>query len=120
MNEIEKMYENCGIKPELHTFPGRDWDDEGLASWYEEKIYPPFTAEKQFELIKLLGNVRDYTVEIDKFKGVYYVGCRSAGSNDKLWGSSNTFEDAVAELINETWFCLTEEEKEQVKGILEA
>ena len=81
--------------------------------------YPPFTAEKQIELIKWLGNVRDYTVEIDKFKCVYYVGCRSAGSNDKLWGSSNTFEDALAELINETWFCLTEEEKQQVKGILE-
>ena len=28
----------------------------------------------------------------------------------------STFEDALAELINETWFCLTEEE--QVRGIL--
>ena len=86
---------------------------------YNKEFYPPFTAEKQIELIKLLGNVRDYTIEIDKFKGVYYVGCRSAGSNDKLWGSSNVFEDALAELINEIWFCLTEEEKQQVKGILE-
>ena len=149
MNEIEKMYENAGIeKVKNYYCPNcetklEDWfgkhkeyicpnvrceyalcdDEEDFQEClehlsYREK-YPPFTVEKQIELIKLLGNVRDYTVEIDKFKGVYYVGCRSAGSNDKLWGSSNVFEDALAELINETWFLLSEEEKQQVKGILE-
>lgn len=108
MSEIEKMYRTSGIKKIELDYPDNF-----------EPFYPEFTAEKQIELIKLLGNVRDYTVEIDKFKGVYYVGCCSAGSNDKLWGSSNVFEDALAELINETWFCLTAEEKQQVKGILE-
>ena len=136
MNEVEKMYENAGVKKITI---------KGCYEYYAENAgidiyitnncknkdcnickanksiqeYPPFTAEKQLELIKLLGDVRDYIVEIDKFKGVYYVGCRSAGSNDKLWGSSNVFEDALAELINETWFCLTEEERKQIKEILE-
>ena len=137
MSEITKLYENAGIKLDCckyakYGYEGEEgpWyycKKEGRECWTYphgdadcvEKGYPPFTAEKQIELIKLLGNVRDYTVEIDKFKGVYYVGCRSAGSNDKLWGSSNVFEDALAELINETWFCLSEEEKQQVKGILE-
>lgn len=112
MSEIEKLYKNAGINATAKTKEIRQNVFEcGL-------FYPPFTAEKQIELIKLLGNVRDYTVEIDKFKGVYYVGCRSAGSNDKLWGSSNTFEDALAELINESWFCLSEEERKQIRSIL--
>ena len=124
MSEITKLYENAEIKPIAeyckHQCNNEFDDDACIGCVHIEKVeYPPFTAEKQIELIKLLGNVRDYTVEIDKFKGVYYVGCRSAGSNDKLWGSSNVFEDALAELINETWFCLTPEEKQQVKGILE-
>lgn len=107
MSEIEKLYINANV------------EDKNINNQlYRDLNYPQFTAEKQLELIKFLGDVRDYTVEIDKFKGVYYVGCRSAGSNDKLWGSSNTFKDALAELINETWFCLTEEEKEQIRGIL--
>ena len=128
MSEITKLYENAGVMWE-ERYDDCILNKEGncdfriscdICDYSKEKyIYPPFTAEKQIELIKLLGNVRDYTVEIDKFKGVYYVGCRSAGSNDKLWGSSNVFEDALAELINETWFCLSEEEKQQVKGILE-
>lgn len=117
MSEIEKMYENCEIYPDCRAREcGLDYCANSSGCGYA--VYPDFTAEKQLELIKLLGNVRDYTVEIDKFKGVYYIGCRSAGSNDKLWRSSNTFEDALAELINETWYCLTLEEKQQVKGIL--
>lgn len=119
MSEIEKMYENAGINQVCNTCELRGFKRLCPTKELCVRTNPPFTTEKQIELIKLLGNVRDYTVEIDKFKGVYYVGCRSAGSNDKLWGSSNVFEDALAELINETWFCLTEEEKQQVKGILE-
>ena len=27
------------------TTPGRDWDDNGLASWYEEEVYPTIDGE---------------------------------------------------------------------------
>ena len=132
MNEIEKLYKNAGIEPKKKCYywdcpystgmPANDIPYTERNCQYcnnpDKAVYPPFTTEKQLELIKLLGNIRDYTVEIDKLKGVYYVGCRSAGSNDKLWGSSNAFEDALAELINETWFCLTEEERKQIRDIL--
>ena len=81
MSEITKLYENAGIEVpavRLKIFK----DDNG-------KIYtqPPFTAEKQLELIKWLG--------------------------------AEDFENALAGLINSLWQDLTEEEKQQVKGILE-
>ena len=118
MTEIEKLYENVGINQVCNTCELSCFKRLCPTKKSCVRVKPSFTAEKQLELIKLLGNIRDYTVEIDKFKGVYYVGCREAGSNDKLWGSSNTFENALAELINETWFCLTEQEQQQIKDIL--
>lgn len=105
--EIEKMYSNIKIKKY------RLLDRDGKLKW----IYPHFTAEKQLELIKLLGSIRDYTVEIDKCK-VYFVACREAGSNNKHWGSHNIFEEALAEVVNDVWKDLTEEEKEQIRRIL--
>lgn len=103
MSEIEKMYENAGIVKLLYCDICKAQEHAlGLCAETKcEPFYPPFTAEKQIELIKLLGSIRDYTVEIDKFKGVYYVGCRLAGVINKLWAD------------------MSEEEKQQVKGILE-
>ena len=68
MNEVEKMYENCNIKPKQEGYC--DWDSDcpypdiinsgcgdECSYWkYEDEAkYPPFTAEKQLELIKLLA-----------------------------------------------------------------
>lgn len=108
--EIEKMYENAGIGLVANVkFPTNDVN--------YSISFPPFTLEKQLELIKLLGSIRDYTVEIDKCK-VYFVACREAGSNNKHWGSHNIFEEALAEVVNDVWKDLTEEEKEQVRSVL--
>ena len=147
-NDLEKQFFQCfGIEPRYEdacTVEDEYWNNEELANEYgtfdkfmeknckfgyqdcteeceyayTKTNYPPFTAEKQIELIKLLGDVRDYTVEIDKFKGVYYVGCREAGSNNKHWGSHNLFEEALAELVNDLWQDLTKEEQEQIREIL--
>ena len=127
MSEIEKLYKNAGVMWE-ERYDDCILNKEGncdfriscdMCDYSKEKyIYPPFTAEKQIELIKFLGSLKDYTVETDKFKGVYYVGCREAGNNNKHWGSHNLFEEALAELVNDLWQDLTEEEKQQVKGIL--
>lgn len=113
MNEIEKMYENCGIKPELHKFPGRDWDDEGLASWYEEKFYPPFTAEKQLAILQLLTQRRDLTIShFTKGTFIHFDG------QEPLEMTGKDFTETFARLINVYWQSLTEEEKEQIRGIL--
>lgn len=114
MTEIEKMFEKAG-------FPKKQCKDYSCIVCEQNnncEKYPPFTTEKQTELIKLLGGIKDYIVEIDKFKGVYYIGCREAGSNNKHWGSHNFFEEALAELINHLWQSLTDQEKEEIRNIL--
>lgn len=113
-NEISKMFENAGfLKKQCKDYSCIVCEQNNSC----EK-YPPFTADKQIELIKFLGSLKDYTVETDKFKGVYYVGCREAGSNNKHWGSHNLFEEALAELVNDLWQDLTEQEKEEIRSIL--
>lgn len=108
MNEIEKMYENAGFKTEI--VPCYSLNCE----YFEvDKGYPPFTAEKQLELIKWL-------MKYDEIHGDY---------NDDEYGFSTLnysgkykkdFEESLASVINnELWQDLTEEEKQQVKGILE-
>lgn len=118
MNEIEKMYENAGIKPTKNWQSCRncklktetrydDWGEEYLTCKMLERpkncpdakeFYPPFTAEKQIELIKwCLDNYRGYIFD----------------SIETEW-----FEEQLCAFINNIWQDLTEEEKQQVKGIL--
>lgn len=91
MSEIEKMYAIAMIKPLSITVCGVD----------EQIInYPPFTAEKQIELIKwLIVHSPDTCLEDE------IIVC--------------AFEDSLANIINTLWQDLTSEEKQQVKGILE-
>ena len=34
-----ELFDIAKLKTEV---PGRDWDDDGLASWYVEEVYPSF------------------------------------------------------------------------------
>lgn len=102
MSEIEKMYARAMIKPLSITVCGVD----------EQIInYPPFTAEKQIELIKWLSS---------KY-GIYIVDKYSIGFGTCIgdFCIKENFEEALAESINSLWQNLTSEEKQQVKGILE-
>lgn len=96
MNEIEKLYENAGIEP-IYPYT---------------KCYPDFTAEKQLELIKWLG-IRDefnfYQNKITK-DWIFYDHEKDA--------THYSFELGLASWVNYIWQDLTEEEKEQVRGIL--
>jgi len=117
MNEIEKLYELAGIeKIEL------DYPDNF------EPFYPEFTAEKQLELIKWLGKL-DGKLEItctynkEKFIFNFYFNRKTDKNHDPKYPYSNflneDIEILIASLINNLWQDLTEEEKQQVKGILE-
>ena len=82
-----------------------------------EPFYPPFTAEKQIELIKfLLKNYEgiDISKKINRFNflvdNATFIGCHH---NDK------SFEESLAGVINKLWEYMSEEEKHQVRGILE-
>lgn len=127
MNEVEKMYENCNIKPKQKGYC--DWDsncpyphhkcNDECPYWKHEDIakYPPFTAEKQIEIIKFL--ISKYAM-FKKFRSYeqkdLYMVCYECRYFPKQY---LPFEEALAESINHLWQDLTEEERKQIKEILE-
>lgn len=55
---MDEFYEYFNIdKVEIQT-PGRDWSDDGLSSWYIEKVYPSI-EELFFDLLDF------YNIELD-------------------------------------------------------
>lgn len=105
MSEITKLYKNAGVKYLMYVVDS-----------FPPVEYPQidFNEKKQLELIKfILG------------KGVYYDTDKNC---QEIWfhytddienASYKPFDEAIAEFINILWQDLTEEEKQQVKGILE-
>lgn len=105
MNEVEKMYRNSGIKKIELDYPDNF-----------EPFYPEFTAEKQLGIIKWL--LESYDI------GFSQLGQRIDTSLDGVncisgLGSGDTFEESLAQAINDLWQDLTEEERKQIKEILE-
>ena len=95
MSEIEKMYENAGFETEI--VPCYSLNCE----YFEvNKGYPPFTAEKQLEIVKMI------------LFSTWWLNLKRLQFSEK-------FDEGLAQMINELWQSLTEEEKQQVKGILE-
>ena len=119
MNEVEKMYRNCNIEPKQEGYC--DWDSDcpypdiinngcgdECSYWkYEDEAKcPPFTAEKQLELIKVLAHCKGYT-DYEHF-GKYF--------NDYL--KTLEFDEALANIVNDNWQDLTDAERTQIKEIL--
>lgn len=104
MSEIEKMYENANIKKHWNSTPYGGIEED----------YPPFTAEKQLELIKLLSK---HFVNIDYDNGKYEVYVLSIGN--LRYDYYDTLEETLAYCINGLLQDLTEEERKQIKEILE-
>jgi len=131
MTEIEKMYENAGIETNCCKYAEYGYEGEE-GTWFYctkenkecwtypngdancvEKSYPPFTAEKQIELIKWLSKRRLLNITFCENKNTYQL------SNNKCTGSfCSDLATAVATLVQcELDFC-TEKEKEEIRGIL--
>ena len=143
MNEVEKMYENAGVEPDYDYFTlfddkvhkiGRTMHlcKEELKHWLEnyqkdyvaikvirvDKDYPPFTAEKQLELIKWLST-KELKIRTNKQPYAIYVGVLG-NDNTCFYGCEGLYlEQTLSELINSLWQDLTEEERKQTRGILE-
>lgn len=125
MSEIDKLYKNAGIKADrIVCYRGFDncIDNDFNCHCHNEKpckdaakIYPPFTAEKQINLILFLAN-REIRISPTYISSGYYLN-----NLHKIKSSRNisTFENSLAQHINAIWQDLTPEEKQQVKGILE-
>lgn len=110
MSEIEKLYENAGInKIGIKRCSGIK---QGICQHncnecesFDYK-YPPFTAEKQLEILCfIVNNKHSVTFHDQVFRG------------DKL--TLEKIQENLAWAINRIWQDLSEEEKQQVKGILE-
>ena len=102
MSEIEKIYKNAGV------------ESIGFNTYKLEDEYPPFTPKKQIELIKWLKDNRDFHT-----CGNWCTTLDRTG--ETVEHRDGKFEEALAGLINQLFIAqdLTEEEKQQVKGILE-
>ena len=104
-NEVTKLYENAGIEP-IPLFSTRYGYEEG--NYY----MPPFTAEKQLELIKwLMVNNKDYQYDIEDNKYWFII-------DDYRETKYREFDEALAELINLYWQDLTDTEKAEIRRIL--
>ena len=105
MSEIEKMYENAGVEP-IYPYT---------------KCYPDFTAEKQLELIKWLASSRNGILISDLGEGEFSIstGFYYCAKHIINFRNNKDLGIVIAIFINDLWQDLTEEEKQQVKGILE-
>lgn len=115
MNEVEKMYENaepdrnCNLYKHFTECPMKHTQCEDC----ENFVYPPFTPEKQLELIKWLG-IRDefnfYQNKVTK-DWIFYDHEKDA--------THYNFELGLASWVNYLWQDLTDAERTQIKEILE-
>ena len=111
MSEIEKLYENAKIKPYIYcSKPRLDCDAREKGSCKQDceyysgkKLLTQFTAEKQLKLIEFFIS----SIWWENLKILY-----------KTLDCSMNFEDKLARIVNYLWLSLTEEEKEQIRRIL--
>ena len=97
MSEITKLYENAGINRVCNTCELRGFKRLCPTKALCVRTNPPFTAEKQLKLIK-------WFMHSEHFSPIRF---------NVRW-----VVDDIASYINFLWQDLTEEEKQQVKGIL--
>ena len=116
MSEVEKMYElaqpekRCDTYGTFRQCPHKTWKCEECTSF----VYRPFTAEKQIAILQLLTQQCDLTIShFTEWEFIHYDG------QEPLQITGKDFTKTFAKLINAYWQDLTEEEKQQVKGILE-
>ena len=123
--EIEKLYNNAGVNKfgNKKCTPAEFLDCQNYCFISENNKcdkfsydYPPFTAEKQIELIKWLLQNKRLCIRKAEYSNNFYMDTIF----NRLDGVDNKdFEQCLASLVNNIWQDLTEEEKQQVKGILE-
>ena len=115
MSEIEKMYENVGIEPKKCSEC-----DNNMDCGFGKDCYPSFTVEKQIEIIKWISDFADFgTFSIDHDKSKSEYGIAFCVNDDGYYFVDKIFEECIAKAVKNLWLSLSEEEKQQVKGILE-
>lgn len=117
MSEIEQLYENTGL-----IYCDKCKHDSDIDCLYLcENKYPPFTAEKQLKLIKWIAHKAHNGLLINKHitDGGASMVFDNLGCESTLASNFISFEECLAKLANSLWQDLTEEERKQVKEMLE-
>lgn len=124
-SQVKKMYENAGIEK------SKCWDDCNTCTRtsYDKNIsyvkadYPPFTAEKQLELIKLLQRKNGYKFSFsstnDNSEYLFFAHKDNTPVYELIAAGDKCYEEALAGFINTLWQDLTDADKVQIKEILE-
>lgn len=126
MSEIEKMYRAAKVVPSHHYCNECQYDMSAecpIRCPDNVAVYSPFTPEKQLNIIKLISKQGQIIIENwEKDNRGFNITFR-ANSNLRYITmdciTRKTVEEALAQIVNDLWQDLTEEEKQQVKGILE-
>lgn len=121
MTEIEKMFENAGIRicKRKQGFTLKDCTDRECkeCGYYN---YPDFTAEKQLELIKWLAKIYELRINWVERDNSYHFVIRDYTNRRLSHSVCNyevPFEETLAYLINRIWLSLTEQDKEEIRRI---
>lgn len=131
MNETDKLYTNAGVTPRrkcefYEDCPygfGHSCDNCDIEYRESNSSYPPFTAEKQLEIIKLISKQGKVIIENWETDNIGFNVVFRANSNlryitfDSI--TRQMFEEALAQVVNDIWQDLTPEEKTNIKNILE-
>lgn len=116
-NYIEEMMRIAGIKKRTMcawTCKGSDLCNVSCEHYEtKQEVYPPFTPEKQLEIIKLIFKKCFIDIQDNNIKFTYHDS--PVTYNMDL----NDFAQNLAALVNNIWRNLTEEDKEKVRRILE-
>ena len=113
MTEIDKLFENAGfIKKQC-----KDYSCTVCEQYNDCKKYPSFTTEKQLELIKLLGKRSSIGLDIFSDNETWFYFDYD-GICFRYRADGETFEEALAMLVNIIWQPLTDQEKEEIRRIL--
>lgn len=139
MNPIEEMMEKYGVKPKkpfrstatghkaYFTVPAMEKrSDKDYWELIEgADIYPPFTPEKQLELLKYItllpdiDEIKQYYNEPSKTWNITVISIPEMGHTFSATGSNNDFAFSLAELIITLHPMLTPTQRQEIKEILE-
>ena len=122
MSEVEKLYSLAGVEKKEYGYC--DWDsncpyphhkcNNECPYWKIKKVdFPPFTAEKQIEIIKWLLDKTDLYLHRHKTDFTYSIASGSYAVN-----KYKDFKESIAEFMNIIWQDLTSAEQNEIRRIL--
>lgn len=117
MTEVEKLYSLAGfVKKQC-----KDYSCIVCEQYNDCEKYPPFTAEKQIELIEfMLKKYGEETIGFELWKdNSYHVMCHLGYDGFENYADANTLGGAIAGLITLYWKDFTEAEQNEIRRILE-